>query len=141
MFKVNESVYKQCGGTPRFSTGQNQSRKVVSAEQNLLKKKKLEKDKYWHNQARKVFILILWIQILQHTWLVNFNISLIKNNIQKMVRGEKLRLIKSKSIVDHRFFHILWSYLITSINGMKQKENTIYIPSKCPSKFWRKLSI
>ena len=61
--------YKQCGLTPQFSTGQNllkkkywekinidtfQLRKALSTWQNLLKKI-LRKDKYWHNQLRKVF--------------------------------------------------------------------------------------
>ena len=51
LLKVNESRYKQRGVTQHFSTGQN------------LLKKILRKNKYWHNQLRKVFWLIRWTQI------------------------------------------------------------------------------
>ena len=46
--KVNESRYKQRGVTPHFSIGQN------------LLKKRLRKDKYWHNQLREAFWSIHW---------------------------------------------------------------------------------
>ena len=46
-FKVNESRYKQCGVTPHFSIENN-------SIENLLEQI-LRKNKYWHNQLRKVF--------------------------------------------------------------------------------------
>ena len=53
--KVNESQYKQCGVTPHLFTREN------------LLKKILRKDKYWHNQLRKVIWWIHGPQIMQYT--------------------------------------------------------------------------
>ena len=50
-FTVNESRYKQCGVIALFFTGQNLLQKVLG------------KDKYWHNQLRKVFCAFQSVKI------------------------------------------------------------------------------